>query len=82
MSDETARNPIRILAYWRPVTRAGEWFSELTTTSHDTSVAVQVRVFSASLYLRALLTEGTDTLPTTFDHTRARLERLRSMMTP
>ncbi|MGW6145601.1 hypothetical protein [Streptomyces sp. NPDC055140] len=81
IADEVAGNPTRILAYWRPVTRAGEWFSDLTTTSHDTTVPVRVRVFSASLYLRALLANGTDALPTTFDHSRARLEHLGRMIT-
>lgn len=79
---EVGANPTRVLAYWRPVTRTGEWFSDLTTTSHDTTVPVHVRVFSASLYLRALLADGTDVLPATFDHTRARLEQLRGMVTP
>lgn len=34
---------------------------------------VDVRVFSASLDRRALLAEGTNTLPSTFDDTQARL---------
>ncbi|MFF3957403.1 hypothetical protein ACFYY1_29945 [Streptomyces sp. NPDC001890] len=77
LSETKATNPTRILAYWRPVTRQGHWFSDLTTTSHDTTLPVDVRVFSASLYLRALLAEGTNTLPSSFDHTKARLEQLR-----
>ncbi|MFI5864750.1 hypothetical protein [Streptomyces sp. NPDC051546] len=80
LSEERAANPTRILAYWRPVTRQGHWFSNLTTTSHDIAVPVDVRVFSASLYLRALLAEGTNVLPATFEHTQARLAQLRGMV--
>ncbi|MFJ5952601.1 hypothetical protein [Streptomyces noursei] len=80
VSEERAANPIRILAYWRPVTRQGHWLSELTTTSHDTTIPVHVRVFSASLYLRALLAQGNDALPCTFDHTQVRLQHLRRLV--
>lgn len=69
----------RILIIWRPVSRDGfSAFSRHRTTTRREGewVDVTVEVFSASIYLRQLLTAGTRRLPSTFGRLDTLLEAL------
>jgi hypothetical protein len=73
----------RALIIWRPVSQSGttcESALQTTTLRNGTDEPLTVSVFSASLYLRQLLAEGTTTLTGTFPRIDALLALLRTIV--